>query len=250
MVAVASSWGKRDLIRHYNLPEEKVQIVPIAPVLSAYPTPIESDLRLVRQKYSLPEAFIFYPAQTWAHKNHIGLLEALAILRNQHGLKVSLVSSGRLNDFFPKIAGRARELRLADQVRFIGFVSPLELQCLYRLCQGMIFPSKFEGGGLPLMEAFFAGTPVACSNVTVLPEQAGDAALTFDPDKPEKIAEAVRRLWTEEALRIVLIRRGRERAAHFTWERTARIFRAHYGRLANRTLTEEGRALLTGPPMH
>jgi glycosyltransferase involved in cell wall biosynthesis len=249
MVSVGSVWSKRDLIRHYGLPEDKIQVVPGAPVLSAYPVPTANDLATTRQKFDLPETFVFYPAQTWAHKNHIGLLEALAILRNRYGLSVPLVSSGHLNDFFPKIEKRARALGLTDQVRFLGFVSPIALQCLYTLCRGMVFPSRFEGWGLPITEAFQAGAPVACSKVTSLPDLAGDAALLFNPDRPAEIAEAIRLLWTDEAFRQVLIERGRKRAACFSWDRTARIFRAHYRRIANRPMTQEDRDLLEAPPL-
>lgn len=244
VVSVASRWCQEDLMRHYGLPEEKVQVVPMAPVLSAYPVPTREALAATRAKFALPEAFVFYPAQTWAHKNHLGLLEALAILRDRYGLRAPLVCSGHTNSFFPAIQKRARALRLDDQARFLGFITPLELQCLYKLCRCMVFPTKFEGWGMPLMEAFLAGTPVASSSVTSLPEQAGDAALIFDPDRPEEMAAAIRRLWTDEATRTLLAERGKKNVERFTWERTARLFRAHYRRIANRLLAEEDRALL------
>lgn len=247
MVSVASTWGKRDLIHHYGLSDEKVQVVPMASVLGFYPTPEADELSATRRKFSLPEEFVYYPAQTWAHKNHLGLLEALAFLRDRYQLKVPLVSSGRCNDFFPSIMKRVRKLGLTDQVRFLGFVSPLEVQCLYALCRGMVFPSKFEGWGLPVTEAFVAGVPVACSSVTSLPEQVGDAALTFDPERTGEIADSIRRLWTDEDLRETLVERGEKNVSRFTWERTARMFRAHYRRIAERSLTEEDYTLLMEP---
>jgi glycosyltransferase involved in cell wall biosynthesis len=249
MIPAMTTWVKNDLIRHFNLPEEKVRVVPLAPVLAEYPVPTEDDLAAARQKFALPESFAFYPAQTWAHKNHIGLLEALVVLRDRYRLTVPFVFSGRLNAHFPHIRRRVEELGLASQVRFLGFVSPLELQSLYKLCRCIIFPSKFEGWGMPLTEAFFAGVPAACSNVTSLPEQAGDAALIFDPERPEEIAAAIHRLWTDAELRRTLAARGRARVARFTWERTARLLRAHYRRLAGRALTEEDRELLRAPDL-
>ena len=249
IVSVMTTWGKRDVVEQYGLPEEKVAVVPWAPVLDAYPVPSENDLTTARSKFSLPEAFVFYPAHTWEHKNHIGLLEALAILRDRYGLTVPLVCSGGLTEAFARIQRKTRQLRLTDQVKFLGFVSPLELQSLYRLSRCMVFPSKFEGWGLPVTEAFLAGVPVACSNVTSLPDLAGDAALVFDPYQPGEIADAVRRLWTDEALRDTLVERGKNNVARFTWDRTARTFRAHYRRIANRPLTEEDRSLLASPPL-
>ncbi len=249
MVCAAASWSKRDFCEKYNLPDDKVQVVPPAPVLSVYPSPSAEDVADTKQRLMLPNKFLFYPAQTWAHKNHLRLLDAMALLRDREGLIIHLIASGRNNEYFPTIEGSIRALQLDKQVRFLGFVSPLELQCLYQLSHAMIFPSKFEGFGLPLVEAFLAGTPVACSNVTVLPSQANGATLIFDPDNTEQIAEAVRRLWTDEELCHTLIEKGKQRAACFDWQQTARLFRAHYRRIANRTLTTEDLALLNAPPI-
>ncbi|MBP2667967.1 MAG: glycosyl transferase group 1 [Deltaproteobacteria bacterium] len=249
MVAVSSSWTRNDVIRQYGLPEGKVRVVPLAPLLSAYDIPGAKDLASARRKFSLPDAFLFYPAATWAHKNHVGLLEALASLKESHGLEVPAVFSGSLTEYFPEIRRRAEELGLSEQVRFLGFVTSLELQCLYRLCRCVVIPTRFEAASFPLWEAFLAGAPAACSNVTSLPEQAGDAALVFDPDDREGMADAVRRLWIEHPLRERLIRRGKENVCRFSWEKTARIFRAHYRRIAGAPLTEEDRALIEAPPV-
>jgi glycosyltransferase involved in cell wall biosynthesis len=247
-VAVMSRWVKNDVVRQYHLAPEKVQIVSWAPVLEAYPVPGAADLDLARAKFRLPVAFAFYPAQTFRHKNHIGLLEALALLRDRRGLVVPAVFSGTLNEFFPAIRRRVRELRLDDQVRFLGYVSPLELQCLYRLCTLLAFPSRFEGGGMPIQEAFSTGVAVACSNVTCLPEQVGDAALLFDPGDVGAIASALERLWRDPELRGALAAKGRARVAPFTWSRTARVYRALYRLVGGRSLTDEDRAALAEPP--
>jgi glycosyltransferase involved in cell wall biosynthesis len=244
MVAVASTWTKRDLLSNYHLPDERVQVIPPGPVLSYYPEPTIADLTRVRQVFDLPEQFVFYPAQTWPHKNHVALLNALAILRDRDGLVVPLVSSGKRNEFYPEIERVATRLRLATQVRFLGFVTPLELRCLYQLCKCVVVPSKLEPGSLPVFEAFWAGSPVACSNVAAMPEQAGGAALLFDPDNPVEIADATKRLWLDQSLRADLIQQGRRRVQHFTWERAARAFRAHYRRISHRTITEEDLTLL------
>ncbi len=243
MVAVASEWGRRDLIAQYGVPSEKIEVIPVAPPTAEYASPSQEQCEDVRRRHGLPEAFAFYPAQTWPHKNHLALFAALRILRDR-GERVPLVCSGRQNDFFPTIERRAKDLGLADDVAFLGFVAPVELQALYRLCRCVVFPTKFEGGGFPLLEAFHAGAPIACSNATLLPEQAGDAAVLFDADKPDAIAAAIERLWTDEELRRTLVERGRERVRGFSWDRTARLFRAHYRRVAGAPLTEDDRALL------
>jgi glycosyltransferase involved in cell wall biosynthesis len=164
-------------------------------------------------------------------------------------LQVPVICSGFRNEFFREIKRHLRNLKLEDQVRFLGFVTPLELQCLYTLSLCMVFPSKFEGFGLPITEAQLVGTPVACSRATSLPDLAGEGALYFDPDIPREIAEALQRLWTDEPLRKTLAKRGMERVAQFSWDRTARMFRAHYRRLAGRPLKDEDRGLIEAPPL-
>ena len=125
-------------------------------------------------------------------------------------------------------------------------MSPLELQCLYRLSRGVVIPTKFEAASFPLWEAFLARVPAACSTVTSLPEQAGDAALSFDPDSSDEIANALRSLWSDKVLRAKLIDRGRENVSRLSWEQTARIFRAHYRHIGGRKLSEEDLCLLAG----
>jgi glycosyltransferase involved in cell wall biosynthesis len=105
----------------------------------------------------------------------------------------------------------------------------------------------FEAASGPLNEAFMAGAAAACSNVTSLPEQAGDAAVVFDPRRVEEIAAAVERLWTDESFRRVLSERGRARVGRFTWRRAARHFRALYRRIGGRGLTGEDRQILSAP---
>ena len=110
-----------------------------------------------------------------------------------------------------------------------------------------MIPTKFEAVSFPLWEAFLAGVPAACSNVTSLPEQAQDAALQFDPDEVEQMAELLRRLWTDADLRAELSERGRRQVAELSWARTARLFRAHYRRLAGRQLETADHQLLAMP---
>ena len=250
MVAVSSSWMRRDLIDTYGLGEDKVRVVPLAPLLGAYTPPGPQDLEAARQRLSLPDAFLFYPAATWPHKNHIGLLEALTILRDTNGLHVTAVFTGAATAHFAEIRRRAAALDLADRVRFLGYVDTLDLQCLYRLCRCVVVPTLFEAASFPLWEAFLAGAPAACSRVTSLPEQAGDAALVFDPEDPREIAGAIAKLWTDEELRDRLAKRGARNVAAFSWDRTARTFRAHYRRLAGRPLSSEDHDLIeAAPPM-
>ncbi len=208
----------------------------------------QEDLREIRERLGLPSRFVFYPAQTWPHKNHLKLIEAIAELRRQ-GLVVNLVCSGTRNEHYARIGKRVAELNLGGQVWFVDYVTPTELRCLYRLARGVVIPSKFEAGSFPLWEAFHSRTPAACSNVTSLPLQAGDAALLFDPDDVQAMAQAVFQLWTDDAVCARLVRLGERQVQLFTWSRTARHFRALYRQVAGIVLNDEDRQLLSADPL-
>jgi len=249
IVAVSSSWVRQDLEDHLDIPHDKICVVPLAPSTETYTVPSPGELATVSEKFDLPEAFAFYPAQTWPHKNHLGLIEAAAVLRDRHTLRIPLVFSGRKSDYYPTLEKRINELGLARQVQFLGFVSPLELQSLYRLCRCVIIPTKFEAASFPLWEAFLAGAPTACSNITSLPRQAGIAALTFDPSDENEISDCLHRLWKDGELRARLAKHGRENVSCFTWKKTALCFRAQYRRILDLELSSEDNAILNAEPI-
>jgi glycosyltransferase involved in cell wall biosynthesis len=248
MVVALSSWSQRDIVAAYDLPEERVQVVPNAPGVDAQP-PSRADLDETRRRLALPDAFVFFPAATWEHKNHVALLDALALLRDREGLVVPLVCSGLHTRHFPIVESRVAALGLERQVHFVATVRTADVRCLYAMARAVIFPSLFEGFGIPLVEAFATGVPVACSNVTCLPDLARDAALLFDPNRVDDIAAAIARVWTDAELRSTLITRGRARAGDFSWDRSARLLRAHYRRLMGRAMTDDDRARIAAPPV-
>ena len=243
-VVALSAWGKGDLIQHLRLPSEKVAVIGWAPVIDAYGEPGSEEARVLSH-FNLPPQFVLYPAQTWRHKNHLRLLDALARLRDRDGLAIHVVCTGQQNDHYPSIQRRVRALGLEEQVRFLGYVSGAEVKSLYRAARALVFPSEFEGYGMPVAEAFRAGLPVACSNATSLPELAAGAALLFDPTSVDEIANALRRVWSDDGLRVDLARRGRERAAALSWREVARRYRALYRFIARRELGADDVALLT-----
>jgi len=249
MVAAASSWVREDFVTHLNIPGDKIHVVPLAPSTSAYADPGQECMAAARRKFNLPDNFAFYPAQTWPHKNHLGLIEAAALLRDKFGVTVPLVFSGRTSNFYNKISERVRQLSLSDQVQFLGFVTPVELQSLYRLSRCVVIPTKFEAASFPVFEAFLAERATACSHVTSLPDQVGDAALTFDPNEPEDIADKLKQLWESETLRTELACKGTANVRRFTWDRTARHFRAHYRRILGVNLSDEERGMIESEPL-
>jgi glycosyltransferase involved in cell wall biosynthesis len=247
-IVAASSWTKSDLVATYGISEERIVVIPVAQDPSAYPIPSAADVALVQQTFGLPSRFLLYPAQTWPHKNHLRLVEAVARLRDRRRTTVNLVLTGFHNEHFRQIREQVGRLGLGEQIRFLGYVTPLQLQALYRLAVGMIFPSLFEGWGIPVVEAFHAGTAVACSNATSLPSMVGDAALVFDPHDVDSIASAALAIWSDERLRNELIDRGTARVRLFDPSRVATTYRAVYRLVAGRPLSESDRRALSAPP--
>jgi glycosyltransferase involved in cell wall biosynthesis len=172
---------------------------------------ILSRLQLTAGKY------LIYPANFWRHKNHEMLLTAFGLAR-RCGLAddINLVCTGAPGDRQQWLQRSARELGLGDHILFPGYLANAELLALVTSSAGVIFPSLYEGFGLPVIEAMATGVPVACSNVTSLPEVAGDAAILFDPRIPEQIAQAIISLAHDEELTARLVRLGDKRAAQFS----------------------------------
>jgi len=245
-VVVGSNWVKRDIVHHYGVNPDKVQIIPWAAPTQAFPAPSKDKVEDVREKYDLELPFAFYPAATWKHKNHLRLLEAVGRLRDHSGLSVRIVCTGGLvPGHWTEINKHLDALHLANQIRFLGLVPYEDVRSIYRLAQFVIFPTLFEAASGPILEAWQDGVPVACSTVTSLPEQVGDAALLFDPFSVDAIANALHRMSTDENLRNELIKKGERRLKDFDWERTAKAYRAVYRRAAKIPLTDEENWLLS-----
>ena len=157
-----------------------------------------------------------------AAQNHIGLIRAFARLAAAYPqLKHNLVLAGKPTWFTDRVLEAARESGVADRIQFFGFVSDSDLLQLYNACDTMLFPSFYEGFGLPALEAMACGRSVACSNTTALPEVVDGAAILFDPYRVDEIARAIADLLLDSGLRARMERLGLQRAAHFSWQRTA-----------------------------
>lgn len=167
-------------------------------------------------RHELPKGYVLCVSNRRGHKNEEGLLQAFARAALPHDLK--LVLTGDASD---KLAELARSLGIGNRLVFSGKVSETELAALYRGALFLTFPSFYEGFGLPIVEAFACGTPVITSNLTSMPEIAGDAAILVNPHDVDEIAMAMERLHSSEELRTSLIKRGYQRAEVFSWDSVA-----------------------------
>ena len=180
-------------------------------MLAAKSAPID-----LASKFGLNKPFLFYPAQFWAHKNHIGILKALRQLKDEQGSEIDVAFVGAdfgNRDFVQK---RAKELGLESQVHILGFVERDEMIALYREAFALAYTSTFGPENLPPLEAMALGCPVIAGAVDGAQEQFGDAALLVDPYQPSDLADAIAKLMDDEKLKNTLIERGRQRAAKWT----------------------------------
>ena len=176
-------------------------------------------------RFSYP--FLLYAGNIRRHKNIPRLVEAFAVVREQlasHPVykDLRLVIIGDTISQYPAVRQAVISSRVEQLVRFLGFVPFETLRCFYESAAAFVFPSRYEGFGLPPLEAMACGTPVVTSNVSSLPEVVGDAAILVNPENVFDIARGIRDVLLDDALRADLIRRGREQAARFSWDRTAR----------------------------
>jgi glycosyltransferase involved in cell wall biosynthesis len=224
---VDAACTRDDLSRHLGTPPEKVDVVPLAATVPRHAdATAESELRARLDVGERP--LVLSLSAKRPHKNLARLLRALAGF--EPARRPALVVPGYPTPHERELRQLAAALGIADMVRFPDWLPARDLEGLYRAAACMVFPSLYEGFGLPVLEALARGVPVACSDRSSLPEVAGDAALLFDPEDVGAIRAAMERLLGEPRLAERLRAAGRERAARFTWERTAELTVASYRR--------------------
>jgi glycosyltransferase involved in cell wall biosynthesis len=232
IVAVSEN-TKRDIVSYLHVPAERIDVVYPGHGSPSGVAPIGE--REIRDRLDLGDRRVLLSLSAKRkHKNIAPLLDALADLES----RPVLVLAGYPTDYELELQARARRLGIAEDVRWPGWLSDAEVEGLWAITKGFVFPSLYEGFGAPPLEAMARGVPVACSNTAATPEIAGDAALLFDPGDPQSVATALKRLLAGGADIDRLTRAGVARAAEFTWERTARGLLASYGRALGRPASD------------
>ncbi len=227
-VLTVSEASKRDILRYFRVPESKINVIPNAIDERFGEVPSADEVLRVRERYQLNDPFVLYAGNIKPHKNLERLIEAFHTLRRGGLDTVKLLIIGDEISKYATLRRAVHKYKLHKHVRFFGFVPDKTLAVLYRLASVFVFPSLYEGFGLPPLEAMASGTPVITSNVSSLPEVVGDAALLIDPYEADAIAQAMRRVLTDAALREDLRQRGLQRVKEFSWERSVRRVHAIY----------------------
>ena len=254
-VIAISEFTRRDFMAEFGLRPEQITAIPLAADPAFQPQPPEA-IAAVRARYDLPERFVLYLGSNKPHKNLTRLVEAWQMADGRWQMaNCKLVIAGAWDERYPE----ARELADSSGANtstkngqlpassfqlpiWLGPVPEADLPALYSAATAFVFPSLYEGFGLPVLEAMACGTPVICSNTSSLPEVAGDpsagsgpsAALLVDPLDTAALADALRLVLTDDGLRAELRRRGLARAARFTWQQTAAATLAIYRQEAHR----------------
>jgi glycosyltransferase involved in cell wall biosynthesis len=232
----------RDLIHYYGIPKDRIAVVYPGRDETLAPVTDPAALAAVRARYELSSPYLLYVGTLHPRKNLVRLVQAFASAVQSEaersrppGSNLQLVLVGQKGWLYDDIFAQVRKLGIADRVILTGYVPDADLPTLLSGALAFVFPSLYEGFGLPVLEAMACGTPVICSNTSSLPEVAGDAALLIDPLDPHELAGAIHRIITDSGLRSLLVARGYEQIQRFSWHRCAQE--------ALRVLEEAGREL-------
>lgn len=219
-IATVSEFSKQDLQRFYNIPEEKMDVV-YNGSNAVYQPLTEDKQQLVRQKYTEGLPYFLFVSAIHKRKNLANILRAFEQYKAQTGADTQFVVVGARAGKQDELDEVLRSMTFAQDVRFLGRLSAEELSQVMASALALVYATLFEGFGIPIVEAFNAETAVITSNVTSMPEVAGEAALLVDPTSVEQIADAMTCLATDENLRQELIAKGREQRKLFSWDQTA-----------------------------
>jgi glycosyltransferase involved in cell wall biosynthesis len=213
IVVTGTEAGKEEIHSFYQIPRDRIRVI-------GFPAPqeveVSDDAGNIKEKYNLPDEFLFYPAQYWPHKNHAGLLFAIKNLKDRWGLNVPVVFSGSDKGNEAYIDSLVRKLNLENLVYKIGFIPRQDVDQLYKNCLALTFVSYFGPDNLPPIEALAFGCPVVAAKVPGAEEQLGDAVILVDPGSENEIADAIKKLIDDQEFRDELVRRGYKNIEHKT----------------------------------
>ncbi len=223
-IITISEATKKDMIEHLKIDSSRLEVV-YCGVDFKYFNEVRSNYQSIREKYQLPKQYILYMGTLEPRKNIETLIEAFKIFKvegDDSSEKIKLVLAGKKGWLYEGIFKKIRELDLEDEVVDLGYIDEIDKPALYQMAKCFVFPSIYEGFGIPVIEAMAAGTPVITTNVSSLPEVAGEAGILVSPKNSIALAEGMYQLTTNEAKRQELIQKGYTQAQKFSWEASAK----------------------------
>ncbi|RED37057.1 glycosyltransferase involved in cell wall biosynthesis [Paenibacillus sp. VMFN-D1] len=227
-IFTVSNHSKQDILKHYRrIQENNVHITYCAVDTSKFKPLSELELdrnELVKKKYGLPDQYILFVGTIEPRKNLKSLLKSMSYLKQEGQSQLPLLICGSKGAGYQELIEQIEVLELKDHVKFTGYISDEDLPYLYANATLFIYPSLYEGFGIPPLEAMASGVPVITSNTSSIPEVVGEAAICIDPNNEKEMFEKIRLLLNDTQLRDKLIKQGLERATFFRWSNSARRF--------------------------
>ncbi|WP_027623636.1 glycosyltransferase family 4 protein [Clostridium lundense] len=232
-IITVSNYSKNDIIEAFNFPKDKIFVTYLASE-DIY-APIDKCIckNLIKEHYSISEDYILYVGGFSPRKNIIGLIEAFSILLNLYKSDIKLIIAGKQGKSYALYKKRCEELHIEDKVIFPGFIPLEHLPYFYNGCEAFVYPSFYEGFGLPPVEAMACGVPVIASNTTSIPEVVDDAALLIDPYNIDDICASMYRILLDKKLRDSLVLKGLVRSSELNWDKTAKGTIIAYNKIIN-----------------
>lgn len=221
-IITVSESSRRDIVTLLGVPAERVLVIPGAGDARFQPVAVTAQARAELAAHGIPPRYLLCLAASKSYKNVDGLVRAFKLLKQHHAIPHALVLTGLPDRAQPDLVALVEQLGLTRDVVFSGFMEDRLLPLLYAAADVMVYPSFYEGFGLPVLEAMACGTPVAASNRTSLPEAVGNAGLLFDPDDTSDMARAIHQILGNARLRDELVAKGFAHASSYSWQKTAR----------------------------
>ncbi len=220
IVAISKN-TKQDIIKLLNIPEEKIKVIYLGKHSQFKPIENLHFLDKVRQKYSQGKPFILYVSTLEPRKNHLNLLKVFNIIVKEHKIKHNLVLTGKRGWYYKELFEFVEKNNLQDRVLFVGYIPDSDLPSLYNAADLFVFPSLYEGFGLPILESMSCGLPVISSNASSMPEIVEGAGILLDPKDTKAWADAIYKVLTNKNLQKEMGEKSLQQAKKFTWEKCA-----------------------------
>ncbi|MCK5465991.1 glycosyltransferase family 4 protein [Candidatus Parcubacteria bacterium] len=218
-VIAVSKNTKIDIVKHFKIKKNKIDVIYEGADGQFKVINNNQKITEIKKKYNITKPFIFYTGVWRNHKNLVGLVKAFGILKNKYKLNYQLVLGGKEDPYYPEVRKTWEKLKLEKEIIRTGFIKQEELSLFYNAAEIFVIPSFYEGFGLIGLEAMSCGTPVVSSDKTSLPEVLGDAAIYFNPNNPEEMAEKMKLVLTDKKLYNELREKGFKQVEKYSWER-------------------------------
>lgn len=233
-IITVSEWSKKDILRFFPINEDKIFVTPLAADKKYTPMDKERCQDFIKSNYNIKPPFILYIGGFSARKNVKSLLIAFSNIHKNLPKDYTLVIVGNNKDQFSYLSELSKNLNLENKIIFTGFVPNQDLPVFYNACDTFVYPSLYEGFGLPPLEAMSCGVPVISSNITSIPEVVGNSGILIDPNNISMLSQAIEELLSNEPLRQYYSNKSLKTAKKYSWENTAKLTLDVYNTILNK----------------